>query len=331
MKGLLSKRVRNVLIIAVLLSVALGVAANALNTNIPGLFVKTVLQPLRAGAQALTNQAEELYSYMFRYEALLAENEALKARIAQMEDDARTADALRRENERLKNLLKLKTGNQDFELVDAYIIGWDPTDWSSSFTMDKGSVHGVEEGMCVITENGEVIHTIFMMDTHNNGTWTDENGNTVEGYDHLWDNQIEWYKWAVNGIAAEEGRVVESSAIMHIPVYEFRTVWEEYYDDETDTFTGPYAADSFGVIHETPCPGAVNNHFMDVVLDLDSTKNMIFGHDHVCNASIVYEGVRLSYGLKLGQACYYEEGLQGGSTLSIASDGSATFAHYFCD
>ena len=68
---------RNVLIIAVLLSVALGVAANALNTNIPGLLVKTVLQPLRAGAQALTNQAEELYSYMFRYEALLAENEAL--------------------------------------------------------------------------------------------------------------------------------------------------------------------------------------------------------------------------------------------------------------
>ena len=157
MKGLLSKRVRNVLIIAVLLSVALGVAANALNTNIPGLLVKTVLQPLRAGAQALTNQAEELYSYMFRYEALLAENEALKARIAQMEDDARTADALRRENERLKNLLKLKTGNQDFVLVDAYIIGWDPTDWSSAFTLDKGSVHGVEEGMCVITENGEVV------------------------------------------------------------------------------------------------------------------------------------------------------------------------------
>ena len=157
MKGLLSKRVRNVLIIAVLLSVALGVASNALNTDIPGLLVKTVIQPLRAGAQALTNQAEELYSYMFRYEALLAENEALKARIAQMEDDARTADALRRENDRYKDLLKLQTGNQDFKLVDAYIIGWDPTDWASAFTIDKGSVHGVEEGMCVITENGEVV------------------------------------------------------------------------------------------------------------------------------------------------------------------------------
>lgn len=182
-----------------------------------------------------------------------------------------------------------------------------------------------------ITENGKVIHTLFMMDTHNNGVFTDENGNTVEGYDHLWDNQIEWYKWAVNGIAATEGRVVESSAIMHIPVYEVKTTWENFYDQEKDCFTGPYAAGSFGVIHETPCPGAVNNHFMDVVTELGSTKNMIFGHDHVCNASFVYEGVRLSYSLKLGKGCYYEEGLQGGSTLSIHSDGSATFEHHFCD
>lgn len=182
-----------------------------------------------------------------------------------------------------------------------------------------------------ITENGEVIHTLFMMDTHNNGVFTDENGNTVEGYDHLWDNQIEWYKWAVSGIAAQVGHVVESSAIMHIPVYEMKTVYEKNYDKENDCFTGKYAAGSFGVIHENPCPGAVNNHFMDVVTDLGSTKNMIFGHDHVCNASFVYEGVRLSYGLKLGRACYYEEGLQGGSTLSIHSDGSATFEHHFCD
>ncbi|MBQ3520029.1 MAG: metallophosphoesterase [Clostridia bacterium] len=180
-----------------------------------------------------------------------------------------------------------------------------------------------------VTENGKVIHTLFMMDTHNNGTFTDENGNTVEGYDHLWNNQIEWYEWAVNGIAAEAGHVVESTAIMHIPVYEMKTTWEKYYDKENDCFTGPYAEGSFGVIHETPCPGAVNNHFMDTVLALGSTKNMIFGHDHVCNASFVYDGVRLSYGLKLGKACYYEEGLQGGSTLTINSDGVATFAHHF--
>ena len=157
MKKTFGKRIRNVLIAAVLISIVLAVAANAMGTNIPGLLVKTVIQPLRSGAQALTNQAEELYSYMFRYESLLAENEALKEKIAQMEDDARTADALRRENDRYKELLNLTSQNTDYVLVDAYIIGWDPTDWSSSFTIDRGSLAGIETGMCVITENGEVV------------------------------------------------------------------------------------------------------------------------------------------------------------------------------
>lgn len=157
MNRIFSKRVRTVLIVAVLLSVALGVAANALGTDIPGLFVKTVIQPIRAGAQALTNQAEQIYSYMFRYESLLAENLALKEKLAQMEDDARTAAALKRENQRYQEALELKKTNTDYKLVDAYIIGWDPTDWASSFTMDKGSAAGVETGMCVITSNGEVV------------------------------------------------------------------------------------------------------------------------------------------------------------------------------
>ncbi len=180
-----------------------------------------------------------------------------------------------------------------------------------------------------IEENGEVIHSMFMMDTHSDGTWTDENGEEVSGYDHLWDNQIEWYRWAVKGIEATEGHKVESSAFMHIPVYEMKTVWDEYYDSKSDKFTGAYADGSFGVIHETPCPGAVNNHFMDDVLELGSTKNMIFGHDHVNNASFLYNGVRLTYGLKLGDGCYSEEGLQGGTTLTINSTGSGVIEHVY--
>ena len=157
MKRMFSKRVRSMLIWAVLVSVVLAIAANTLNTDIPGLVVKTVIQPLRSGAQALTNQAQQIYSYMFRYESLLAENQALKEQIAQMEDNARDADALKREVARLQALLELKTVNPDYKMVDAYVIGWDPTDWASSFTMDKGSVAGIEKGQCVITANGEVV------------------------------------------------------------------------------------------------------------------------------------------------------------------------------
>ncbi len=181
-----------------------------------------------------------------------------------------------------------------------------------------------------IEENGSVVHTIFMMDTHDDGTWTVD-GSEVSGYDHLWADQIEWYEWAVKGIAEAEGRTVESSLFIHIPVFEVKEVWEQYYDQETDTWTGAYADKAEGIIHETPCPGAVNNHFTDKMIELGSTKNVIFGHDHVCNASINYEGIQLTYGLKLGSGCYYEEGLMGGTTLTIGSDGCAQYEHHFCD
>ncbi len=175
-----------------------------------------------------------------------------------------------------------------------------------------------------IEENGEVIHTVFMMDTHSNVDVTDEYGGD---YDHLWSNQIEWYKWAVKGIERIQGNKVESSAFMHIPVYEVREVWAEYYDQENHVYTGPYAETSFGVNYERPCPGAENNHFMDTVIELGSTKNMIFGHDHINNSSILYEGVRLTYGMKLGKGCYYDELLQGGTTLTINSNGNAVVEH----
>ena len=70
MKQIFSKRVRNVIIAAVLLTIVLSVAAGALGFKAPDVAVKTVLQPLRSGAQALTSQAEGIYSYLFRYEAL---------------------------------------------------------------------------------------------------------------------------------------------------------------------------------------------------------------------------------------------------------------------
>ena len=84
MRHFFSTRVRVVLILALLIAGVLTVASSLTGKSIPSLAVQTVLTPLRAGANALTNQAEQMYNYMFRYEALQAENEALKAQIAEM-------------------------------------------------------------------------------------------------------------------------------------------------------------------------------------------------------------------------------------------------------
>lgn len=157
MRHFFSTRVKVVLILALLITGILAVAGNLTDKDVASTAVQGVLAPLRSGANALTKQAEQIYNYMFRYEALLAENEALKAEIAEMREDNRLADSVSRENDRLRDLLELQAAHEDYELVDGYIISRSSTDWTSSFTVNRGTAAGVEVGMCAITANGEVV------------------------------------------------------------------------------------------------------------------------------------------------------------------------------
>ena len=157
MRHLFSTRLRVILIVGLMLSAALTILSNATSLSIPNMLVQGILAPFKAGAKALTAQAEQFYGYIFEYESLVAENEALKAQIADMQDQARQADAYQRENQRLKNMLNYASSRENFVTVDAYIIGRDSTDWSSELTINKGSNAGIQVDMCAITDNGEVV------------------------------------------------------------------------------------------------------------------------------------------------------------------------------
>ena len=157
MKHFFSARVRVVLVVSVLLAVVLAVISGLTSVSLPDMFVKGILAPIRTGASKLTQQAEQIYSYMFEYEALAAENEALREQIAQMQDDARVADSVSRENDRLRDLLDMKSTNEDYVMVDAYIYAWSSVDYSNTITVSKGKNAGIEAGMCAVTANGEVV------------------------------------------------------------------------------------------------------------------------------------------------------------------------------
>ena len=157
MRHLFSTKIRVILILAVLLAAGLTLVSSITGQTLPDMMVQGVLAPIRAGVNSLTTQAEQYYSYMFEYEALKAENELLKAQIAQIEDDARKAAAVERENQRLREALDLTSAHEDYKLVDAYIIGWSSTDWTNTFTINRGTSAGIQEGMCAITANGEVV------------------------------------------------------------------------------------------------------------------------------------------------------------------------------
>ena len=181
-----------------------------------------------------------------------------------------------------------------------------------------------------ITENGKIIHTLFMLDTHDSADHLLEDGTTIDGYDHLWNSQIEWYKWAVNGISAIEGKTVESTVIMHIPVYEYKDAWKKFYgSDDIGTLASELAPEARGVNGEGVFSAPVNNGFFAICKELGSTKNMLVGHDHANDFQIYYEGIRLNYALKTGYGSYYTEGLSGGTTITVGSDGAAYINHIY--
>ena len=187
-----------------------------------------------------------------------------------------------------------------------------------------------------ITENDKIVHTLFMMDTHGNAEF-EVDGKIVEGYDHLWDNQQEWYKWAVNGIKElNGGNVVESTVIFHIPVREYEDAWNQVSINKTEE--NPHGEGDtknklflFGKQTEGCCPSPVNNGFFALCKELGSTKNILVGHDHVNDFSVMYDGIRLSYSLKSGFGSYWTDQMIGGTTLSINSKGKVNIEHNYYD
>ena len=157
MKHFFSTRVRVVLIVAVLLAAILAVISGVTGVSLPNMFVQGVLTPIRTGMSKLTDQAEKIYGYMFKYESVAAENEALKQELADIQDAARNADAIARENERLRALLELKARDEQFTFLDGYIIAWSSNEWSNTITVNRGSNSGIQKDMCAVTANGELV------------------------------------------------------------------------------------------------------------------------------------------------------------------------------
>ena len=166
MKYFFTTKVKVILILAVLLAGSLAIIGNLTGATPADMLVQGILTPLRTGASSLTDGAEQFYNYMFRYEALEAENAALREQIGKMEDSTLKADALQRENERLRDLLELKKNEESFQLVDSYIISWSSNDWTKSFTVNRGSAHGIEVGMCAITESKAVVGLVTEVGTN---------------------------------------------------------------------------------------------------------------------------------------------------------------------
>lgn len=161
MKRLFTKYGIIVLSLAVLIAVILSVLAffsttSAVLPNVAGI----IASPFRAAGAAVTNTVEGWLQYFSDFDALKEENEQLRLQLAEMEAAFRQAEYDREENERLRELLKLREQRRDLVFESAMIVEEDYSNWSSIITVNKGTAHGVSVGDCATTETGYVVGVV---------------------------------------------------------------------------------------------------------------------------------------------------------------------------
>ena len=143
---------------AIALSVALitGCLAMLGFTGPVKLVLGTVAKPFRLMGTWAANAVNGITEVFDDYEEIKAENDALRAELEEKNDESYNADLLYEENEWLKQYLNVVTKHPELQLVDAKIIALEGDNFSTSVTLNKGSVHGIANGMAVMTEKGVV-------------------------------------------------------------------------------------------------------------------------------------------------------------------------------
>ncbi len=143
-------------LIALALSNVLGGRAGLLK-NADG----ALKAPVQKAATALLDWVEGIYGYLYEYDRLVEENNSLRAENAELREANRNYSELQAENERLRELFEWSEKHTDFVMESAKIVAWDASNYTSAFTVSKGSKSDIALGDCVVTEYGALVGQVI--------------------------------------------------------------------------------------------------------------------------------------------------------------------------
>ena len=119
--------------------------------------IQAVMRPVETGIRGIVRTLERTYDYMHNFDLLEERYYALRNQVADYQRQAREAEDIREENVRLREFIGLIDRMQPLRYVDAYVLSWDPSNWTSAFTIDRGADFHIAVGDAVITERQELV------------------------------------------------------------------------------------------------------------------------------------------------------------------------------
>ena len=118
--------------------------------------LNVISTPFRAAFNYCADGIRGFAHYFTEFDRISSENEQLRAENEELKKIQSDLEVLKEENAWLKDFLDVKNHHTDFEFEDATVVGKNSSSAHSTLTLNKGSLHGIEKGMVVITGQGLV-------------------------------------------------------------------------------------------------------------------------------------------------------------------------------
>lgn len=229
-------------------------------------------------------------------------------------------------------------GNHDNESTKGVTWQCQQFDEAEHCLFKRGDTIGNSNYSIGVVQGNKLIKVLYMLDT--NGC---ENG---KSYSYMLSfgkynqdekiiaaatigrNTMDWIDETSNNITAALGYTPSKFAAFHIPIDEFKMAVKSIGYSESDNFTisdptGVNFGDKRDNIASINAPGfwaLMKGHNFD---------GIFVGHEHCNNFSIVYQGVRLTFGTKSSTYDKNERDMLGGTLITVA-EGGATFTVEHC-
>lgn len=173
-------------------------------------------------------------------------------------------------------------------------------------------------------------YSMYFLDTHSDSS--------EESRAHgIYTGQIGWYENTARAIAHENGvSVSEIPSLMffHIPIYAYAYAMEQYHPGNNgvgkvpENNVGDYGENNSNVYTSSV---KYDDGIFEKVVELGSTKGIFCGHTHVNSSSVLYQGVRLTFGMHSSLYDSHQGGLLGGTLITLNDQQQLKVSPYYLE
>ena len=102
-----------------------------------------------------------IFGYFGNVKSLRRENEELRNENTNLQKQIKDMQGLDKENKELRKMLDLRKKQTKVDLLAASVASKDPSNWYSTFKINRGTKDGVERNQAVVNGNRELVGQIF--------------------------------------------------------------------------------------------------------------------------------------------------------------------------